>query len=216
MVAHAHQAKLDFAGIEREGVWHGVKISGMSQADASNAKKLLRAQLSAARHDLARHPEVAQGLERQLLGLIHHLGAKIVAAYLPFGTEPNIYRFVSGAAGHGVRLIMPVSHLDGTMRWVHYTGDSAPGIFGFDEPIGPEAELSHAQLILIPASAVDTRGNRLGKGKGFYDVALSDASVTAPVAAVVYDSEVLGDIPVEDHDQPVGFVVTPSRVIEIG
>jgi 5-formyltetrahydrofolate cyclo-ligase len=216
MVPHPHKAKFDFAGMQRKGVGHGVKISGMSQADASNAKKLLRAQLSAARHDLVRHPDVAQGLERQLLRLTHHLGARIVAAYLPFGTEPNIYQFVTGAAGHGIRLIMPVSHLDGSLRWVHYTGESAPGIFGFDEPVGPEAALTDAQLILIPASAVDTRGNRLGKGKGFYDVALADASVTAPVAAVVYDSEVLADIPVEDHDQRVGFVVTPSQLIEIG
>jgi 5-formyltetrahydrofolate cyclo-ligase len=202
--------------MQREGVAHGVKISGMSQADASNAKKLLRAQLSATRHELVRHPEVASGLETQLLSLVHHLGAKIVAAYLPFGTEPNIYQFVTGAAGHGVSLIMPVSHPDGSLRWVHYTGESAPGIFGFDEPVGPAAALTDAQLILIPASAVDRRGNRLGKGKGFYDVALADASVTAPVAAVVYDSEVLADIPVEDHDQPVGFVVTPSQLIEIG
>jgi 5-formyltetrahydrofolate cyclo-ligase len=216
VVPHPHQAKFDFAGMQRQGVAHGVKISGMSQADASNAKKLLRARLSAARQDLVKHADVASGLERQLLNLVHHLGAKLVAAYLPFGTEPNTYRFVTGAAGHGVRLIMPVSHHDGSMRWVHYTGESAPGIFGFEEPVGPPANLTDAQLILIPASAVDQRGNRLGKGKGFYDVALADASVTAPVAAVVYDSEVLAEIPVEDHDQPVGFIVTPSRLIEIG
>ena len=69
---------------------------------------------------------------------------------------------------------------------------------------------------MIPASAVDTRGNRLGKGKGFYDIALADPAITAPVAAVVYESEVLAEIPIEDHDQPVAFVVTPARLIEIG
>ena len=188
----------------------------MTTPDASNAKKLLRAQLSAARQTLSKHPETAAGLERNLLKLVHHLGAKMVAAYLPFGTEPNTFRFVTGAAGNGVQLIMPVSQPDGTMSWVHYTGDSSPGIFGFDEPVGPPASLASADLILIPASAVDLRGNRLGKGKGFYDVALADPAVIAPVAAVVYDSEVLELVPVEDHDQPVAFVVTPARLIEIG
>ena len=188
----------------------------MNQPDASNAKKLLRAQLSAARLNLSRHPDNAAGLERNLLKLAHHVGAKIVAAFLPFGTEPNIFQFVTGAAGHGIRLIMPVSNTDGTLKWIHYTGESAPGIFGFEEPVGPSAHLSDAHLILIPASAVDTRGNRLGKGKGFYDIALADPAITAPVAAVVYESEVLAEIPIEDHDQPVAFVVTPARLIEIG
>jgi 5-formyltetrahydrofolate cyclo-ligase len=188
----------------------------MNESDASNAKKLLRSQLSAARQTLARDASAGVGLERQLLKLVAHIGAQTVAAYLPFGTEPNIIQFVLGAAGHGIRLIMPVSNIDGSMRWVEYTGSAAPGIFGFDEPVGPDAKLTEANLILIPASAVDLRGNRLGKGKGFYDIALSDPAVVAPVAAVVYDAEVLSDIPVEDHDQPVAFVVTPSNLIEIG
>lgn len=188
----------------------------MNQPDASNAKKLLRTQLSEARQALARQADAASGLEANLLTLAQHLGATTIAAYLPFGTEPNIFKFVTGAAGQGIRLIMPVSNANGTLSWVTYTGESAPGIFGFDEPIGPEAKLTEAQLVLIPASAVDMRGNRLGKGKGFYDVALSDPLVTAPVAAVVYDAEVLDQIPVEVHDQPVAFVVTPARLIEIG
>ncbi|MEN9715884.1 MAG: hypothetical protein RJA35_1351 [Actinomycetota bacterium] len=188
----------------------------MNQPDAQNAKKLLRAQLSAARQTLSKDSSVAGGLETQLLALTSHVGAKIVAAYLPFGTEPNTFKFVIGAAGHGLTLIMPVSNLDGTMHWVTYTGESAPGIFGFDEPVGEPAKLTDAQLVLIPASAVDARGNRLGKGKGFYDVALADPAVVAPVAAVVYDSEVLPELPIEEHDQPVAFVVTPTRLIEIG
>jgi 5-formyltetrahydrofolate cyclo-ligase len=188
----------------------------MNQPDAQNAKKLLRTQLSAARQTLAKDAAAPGGLENQLLSLVAHIGAKTVAAYLPFGTEPNTIQFVVGAAGHGLKLIMPVSNLDGTLHWVEYTGKSAPGIFGFEEPVGPEAKLPDADLILIPASAVDIRGNRLGKGKGFYDVALADPAVVAPVAAVVYDAEVLSEIPIEDHDQPVAFVITPTRLIEIG
>jgi 5-formyltetrahydrofolate cyclo-ligase len=188
----------------------------MSSSDAQNAKKLLRAKLSSARQTLAKDTLAPFGLEQQLLRLVNHIGAKTVAAYLPFGTEPNIGQFVVGAAGHGISLIMPVANPDGTMNWVSYTGQSEPGIFGFEEPVGPAAQLHDADLILIPASAVDRMGNRLGKGKGFYDVALADPSVLAPVAAVVYDAEVLEEIPVEDHDQPVAFILTPERMLEIG
>jgi 5-formyltetrahydrofolate cyclo-ligase len=93
---------------------------------------------------------------------------------------------------------------------------SAPGIFGFDEPVGTPADLREAQLILIPATAVDQAGNRLGKGKGFYDIALANPEVTAPIAAVVYEPELIDELPVENHDQPVNFIVTPLRTIAVG
>lgn len=177
---------------------------------------MLRAKLSEARITLAKDPNHPAGLAAELFALTKALEAKIIAAYLPFGTEPNIGGFVSGASAHGLKLIMPVSNPDGSLHWIHYAGVSAPGIFGFDEPTGEPAELREAQLILIPASAVDRAGNRLGKGKGFYDIALAPPEVNAPVAAVVYEPEVLNGLPVEDHDQPVDFIVTPFRTIAVG
>jgi 5-formyltetrahydrofolate cyclo-ligase len=188
----------------------------MQSEDAPNAKKSLRSQLTDARQTLAKDPQTASMLAAQLNQLVTALQAKTVAAYLPFGTEPNIMDFVAGAAGHGIKLIMPVSQIDQSMHWVEYTGESAPGIFGFHEPTGMEASLESAQLILIPASAADPQGNRLGKGKGFYDIALAQLANRIPVAAVVYDQEVLEQLPIESHDQAVDYVVTPKRTIAVG
>ena len=188
----------------------------MTDPNVQNAKKLLRARLNEQRAIHAKDPAHPAGLAAQLVSLAKSVDAQTVAAYLPFGAEPNISTFVSGASAQGIRLIMPVSNPDGTLRWVQYTGLSAPGIFGFDEPVGETVSLTDAELILIPASAVDANGNRLGKGKGFYDIALSAPEVTAPVAAIVYEAEVLDELPIENHDQPVQFVVTPKRTITIG
>jgi 5-formyltetrahydrofolate cyclo-ligase len=188
----------------------------MQSEDAPNAKKSLRSQLSEARQTLAKDPQTSSMLAAQLNQLVSSLQAKTVAAYLPFGTEPNIMDFVAGAAAHGIKLIMPVSQLDQSMHWVEYTGHSAPGIFGFHEPTGMEAALESAQLILIPASAADKQGNRLGKGKGFYDIALSQLATKIPIAAVVYDQEVLEQLPIEAHDQAVDYVVTPKHTFAVG
>jgi len=185
----------------------------MTDPNVQNAKKLLRARLNEQRAVHAKDPSHPAGLAAELVALAKAIGAKTVAAYLPFGAEPNISTFVTGASAHGIRLIMPVSNPDGTLRWVGYTGESAPGIFGFDEPVGPDVALTEADLILIPATAVDSAGNRLGKGKGFYDIALSNPAIVAPVAAIVYEAEVLDDLPVENHDRPVNFVVTPKRTL---
>jgi 5-formyltetrahydrofolate cyclo-ligase len=64
----------------------------------------------------------------------------------------------------------------------------------------------------VPALAIDQRGNRLGKGKGYYDRALAEAS--APVVAVVYEHELLESLPAEAHDKAVNFAVTPAQTIQ--
>ena len=111
---------------------------------------------------------------------------------------------------------MPRSNDDGSLSWYLWWGGTVPGIFGFNEPVGETANLTDAELIVIPALAADRSGNRLGKGKGFYDRALSTvADSDIPVAAVVFDQEVLEALPAEAHDHPVNFVVTPSEIIRI-
>ena len=54
---------------------------------------------------------------------------------------------------------------------------------------GEAVELASIELMLVPALAVDEKGNRLGKGKGFYDRVLG--SLRGLSVAVVFDSEVI-------------------------
>ncbi|MDE2591861.1 MAG: 5-formyltetrahydrofolate cyclo-ligase, partial [Actinomycetales bacterium] len=54
-------------------------------------------------------------------------------------------------------------------------------------------------------------GNRLGKGKGYYDRAIGGVNI--PVVAVVFEDELLESVPVEDHDCPVQAVVTPEQLV---
>jgi 5-formyltetrahydrofolate cyclo-ligase len=159
---------------------------------------------------------VRSKLASQLNALVAETGAKTVAAYLPFGTEPDIGGFLEEATDADFELIMPVSLRDGSLEWVVFSGAKAPGIFGFDEPVGEPAQLTSADLILVPASAADQTGARLGKGKGFYDRALADLSSGAKTAAIVYDQELLERVPTEPHDRPVDFVVTPERTVPAG
>ena len=67
-------------------------------------------------------------------------------------------------------------------------------------------------LILVPAAAVDRTGMRLGWGRGYFDKTLGSMDRRPPVFAIVYDSEVLDELPREAHDQGVDGVVTPSAI----
>ena len=66
-------------------------------------------------------------------------------------------------------------------------------------------------MIVVPAMAVDRRGNRLGFGAGFYDRFLHD--VKLPTIALAYDFQVVESVPTESTDNPVSFIVTEQDII---
>lgn len=91
----------------------------------------------------------------------------------------------------------------------------AMGAFHIEEPQGDDiADVADMELIIVPAIAYDHRGNRVGRGKGYYDRLLT--SVDATVIGVGYDFQLLDeDIPAEDHDVAVDIVVTESKRLVI-
>lgn len=134
------------------------------------------------------------------------------------GTGPLIARLL--AAGHRVWLPRIVGPL---LAWVRVDADSAfeIGPMGIRQPVGQGVEaLAFADVVLLPALAVDRFGRRLGQGGGFYDRALAGAAPLADggplLVALVYDDEVLDEVPTEGHDRPVDAVVTPARTLRTG
>jgi 5-formyltetrahydrofolate cyclo-ligase len=89
--------------------------------------------------------------------------------------------------------------------------DIFTGKFGVSEPLMEleEIPLNKFDLVLVPGLAFDMSGNRLGRGKGFYDRILAQASGIK--CGVGYDFQVLESIPVEAHDAKVDFIFTPNR-----
>ena len=92
--------------------------------------------------------------------------------------------------------------------------DIVIGKFGVREPALSCAEipLNQFDLMLVPGMAFDLSGNRLGRGKGFYDRILKEASGIK--CGVGYDFQLLEQIPTEPHDAWVDFMLTPSRCVK--
>jgi len=90
------------------------------------------------------------------------------------------------------------------------------GHFGIREPVGNCVEIpfDDLDLILVPGVAFDLHGNRLGRGKGFYDRLLQ--KIHCKKAGVCFDAQLLEKIPVEPHDAKVDFILTPSRCVATG
>ena len=69
------------------------------------------------------------------------------------------------------------------------------------------------EMIVIPAVAFDRRGNRVGRGKGYYDRLLADSR--ARKVGVAYDFQLVDEIDAEPHDVRVDVVITENQHVII-
>ena len=142
----------------------------------------------------------------------------IIAAYAAVAEEPPTRDLLDALKAHRATVLLPLLTNDDTLDWAPYESwDALQTVrWGLLEPttqerLGPRA-LAGADLVVVPALAVDYDGNRLGRGRGFYDRALVNVDHERCVA-VVYATELVEHVPTEPHDEPVGWVLTPDGLV---
>ena len=79
-------------------------------------------------------------------------------------------------------------------------------------PGGAVVDWGLIEAALVPGLAFDYAGNRLGRGKGFYDKMLRN--VAGIKCGVCLEGQLVERLPVEPHDVPVRLVATPERCLE--
>lgn len=185
---------------------------------ANSIKAALRERLLSSRRDVADDLRAAEA--RMLAEHAHRMvsGDDTVCAYVPVRTEPGSIEMLDALLPRAARVLLPVARTgtDGTplpLRWGDYRpGGLIPGRWGLLEPAEPwlpESALAGATLVLVPALAVDRRGARLGRGRGFYDRSLPVRDPRARVIAVIRDDELVDELPAELHDVPMTGALTP-------
>ncbi len=90
----------------------------------------------------------------------------------------------------------------------------ALGAFHIEEPQGDNlSSIDDIELIIVPGVAYDKQGNRVGRGKGYYDRLLNNTKATK--IGIAYDFQLVDEIEAEPHDVKVDVVITPHSVIKI-
>ena len=150
-----------------------------------------------------------------VLGMPEVSAAGTIAAYYSIGTEPDTHALVFALWKRGSYVVLPVLLPDGDLDWASYEGPDSlvPGPHGLlqpSEPVRGPGTVARADIVLVPALAVDQRGYRLGRGGGSYDRALARVGGQVPTIALLYDDELLPSVPAEPHDQRVRVVARPA------
>lgn len=190
--------------------------------EPEDAKVALRATIRRQRQQRSerRLAEHAEALRDEVLAMPSIATARCVSVYASRPHEPGTLPLIEALHQRGVRVLIPLLG-DGLRRgWGVYAGASdlierAPG--RPPEPSGsflPSTALAEADVVVVPALAVDTSGTRLGQGGGWYDRALVDVRGDAPIVALTFAGEVhdasVSPLPREPHDVSVSAVITPE------
>ena len=144
--------------------------------------------------------------------------AKSVLLFAPLPEEPNMWAMLVEALAAGKTVALP-AFVAGTSVYtarqiIDPTRDLVLGKFGIREPAlsCPEVALNRLDLVLVPGVAFDTRGGRLGRGKGFYDRLLP--AVNGLKCGVAFDEQIVDAVPVGPMDVRLNCILTPTRWIE--
>lgn len=197
---------------------HAADTADEAETAISTAKRQLRGEIRSRRRAMTpeQRETASAALTAQLIQLVRDTGAHSLSCYLAMPSEPDTAPFLAWAAEHDIDALLPKSLTGHRLGWIRPDGSGTTvGAHGISEPNGallPGTAVAEVDLMLIPASAVDARGIRMGWGLGYYDRCLAALETPPPVYAVVFDEELLDEVPALPHDSPVTGAVTPGGI----
>jgi len=145
--------------------------------------------------------------------------AQTIFFYSPMPGELDVRPLMLDALLAGRTVLLPrynaASDSYEPCRVADLENDLLKGKYGIHEPNGNCVPygLKQLDLILVPGLAFAPSGSRLGRGRGFYDKLL--AGISGVKCGVAFDEQMLVEIPLEPHDIPVDYVLTPTRWIAV-
>ena len=138
----------------------------------------------------------------------------VVSGFWPIRSEADIRPLMAHLRTRGARLCLPVVLDRETIVFRDFLAD-APVVrtgFGTTGP-GPEAAVIDPDILLVPLSAFDRDGNRIGYGAGHYDRAIDRLRAKGRVPKLIgiaFDCQEVASVPAEPHDVPLDGILTES------
>jgi 5-formyltetrahydrofolate cyclo-ligase len=191
---------------------------------ATGLKKMLRRQMRTRLAAMSPEERAYASLEicRRAGELPAFREAKSVALFAPLATEPDIHPLIEEAWARGKQVVFPLmSREDDVPRLAWYAVKAwnevvVNGPFGVREPepaLCARVNPLELDCIFVPGLAFDARGDRLGRGGGYYDVALTEFDVGTPRIGLMFACQQTESIPRDTHDQMVEVVVTETGLL---
>ncbi len=191
--------------------------------DAQTMKQFIRELARKKRIEQKNKDPLSRAICDTFTALPAYAAARTVMWYVDAGSEVRTRHALPTALTHGKRVVVPwcvveTNHLE--LFLLEDMSELVEGAYKIFEP-KPELRTLHAKrvkpeeldLVMVPGTAFDLRGGRMGQGKGYYDRLLASARLDAPLVGLAFDCQIFDEIPVAAHDVFVDLVLTESRTI---
>ena len=138
----------------------------------------------------------------------------VIAGFLPIRSEADIRPLLELLRGRGARVCVPVIIDKQTIvfRELIEAGSLLPGSFGTFAP-PDDAALLEPDILLVPLSAFDRTGQRIGYGGGYYDRAIAllrRKGRARRLIGIAFDCQEVPSVPAEPHDVRLDAILTES------
>jgi 5-formyltetrahydrofolate cyclo-ligase len=183
-------------------------------------KRLFRQEYARRRSAITEHAARSRAICAQINRLSVFQAARVLHCYLPMRSEVDTLPLLRQALARDMRVVVPVVQRDSSdlaHSWLLSAelSEIVPGVFGTPQPRTLHAAMpGDWDMMVVPLLAFDRRGYRLGYGGGYYDRLLAAAPpvVRIGVAFAVQEAD---QLPHEEHDIPLDWIVTEQEVIAI-
>jgi 5-formyltetrahydrofolate cyclo-ligase len=184
-------------------------------------KRRARTRLKALRRGLAPEDVLLRGarVQAHLLATPQYQAARTVALYAALSGEVPTGAIFAAALRDGKTVVFPIVNGESRLMTFRSVESEAhldrTGSLAIPEPLGlrPEVALSSIDLFVVPGLGFSRKGDRLGRGAGYYDTTLSSAPKSKPRIGLAFSEQVLESLPVDQDDVPMHFVVTEDGTL---
>src|SRR4051794_34935616 len=194
------------------------------QTDPQTMKAFIREMARKNRVAQKNKDELSRAICAKFIDLPAYTAAKAVMWYVDAGSEVRTRHTLPDALTHGKRVVVPWCVVETNQLELFLLEEMSELVEGAYKILEPKDELrrlpakvvqpEELDLVMVPGTAFDPRGGRMGQGKGYYDRLLARARPDAPLVALAFDCQLFDEIPVAPHDVFMDLVITETRVIE--
>jgi 5-formyltetrahydrofolate cyclo-ligase len=180
----------------------------VSRAKAALRKKILEMRDSLTQDEIS---SKSRAIMKTLFSMPRFKEAKVVAFYLPKGSEVDAGMMVKEALRLGKEVVVPVTDHKITFYKFKSFDDLKKGKYGILEPKTREKPSKPPDIILIPGTCFGLCMHRVGYGKGYYDDYLGKSFSYR--IGLCFDFQLVEKLPTHENDQRMDEIITEKRII---